>query len=453
MKKIVTAMGNDTLNNELKKFSNYNLNDEDLYYQEAVIDMLSEEKSDVLVVSSLLQGQFEFGEFVEKIRKFDKNIRIIVIADEMNDFLRRKLNDKDVTDIFLDDSVSVSDIIDAINREESLLMKYSKKKEIDEERARIEKIMAGNIKTEKVSEEKSQYEEHNENKNIQHIVVNEITQKQEVITISGTNGSGKSTFLTNFSKVLRQNTKAKILLIDLDTLSGNLDELLDIHKVPQNVEVLIDDDKKCGLNYAAELISRNRFDTNVFDELVINMDGIDVLTGNTSLHYCQNVLMEKYYDKILECAKEKYDFVLIDTSSNIFLDSTKWALVHSNRVFFVTENNFISMKKASQLLSVFTENWKIWKSKIEIIINKYRDNGIEADVVEKVLEGYKVIGTIRSCEEENEQHYINILESINYIPKKSLITKILSIKTFDGFLARNNRDVKVRGKEIIRDAN
>lgn len=443
MKKIVTAMGNETLNNELKKYTKYDLYENDLYYQEAVIDVLTECNYDILIVSALLQGQFEFGEFVEKIRRVDKTIRIIVITDELNDFLKRKLNDCNIVDIFFDDRVVLTEIVDAIDREEPLLQKYTKLK---------------NESMQKVLENKNERYENNVTNNKDSntdipIIVNEIIQKQEVIVISGTNGSGKSTVAANFSKVLSGKTSSKILLIDLDTLNGNLDEILDIHKVPQNVEIILDENKKCGLNYAVELISKNRFDTNILDEIVINVGCIDVLTGNTSLHYCQNVLTEEYYNKILECAKEKYDFIVIDTSSNIFLDSTKWSLQQASRVFFVTENNYVSMKKTSQLISVFTDNWKIWKNKIEVIINKERTSGIEYEVIERILSDYKVIGKIRNDEESDESQYIKILETINYIPKQSIISKLLSKRYIDLFPMKSFSSVKVKRNEVMRNAN
>ncbi len=414
MKRILTAMGNEALNKALMRFSKYDLNEKDLFYQEAVIDALIEEKYEVLLVSSLLQGQLEFYDFIEKVRRMDSLMRIIIVCDEIDDYFKRKMAEYKIVDLFIDDNVSLEEIIDAIDREEPLKKKYinSLKDEID-----------------KVSETKTNYDaEIHNNEALNSIIFEEVTQKQEVIVINGTNGSGKSTFATNFSRTLAKRTTSKILLIDFDTLNGNLDELLDIHKVPQNVEILMDNDKKCGLNYVAELISKNRFDINVFDDLVIKDSGIDILTGNTSLYYCQNVLSEEHYNKILSCAKEKYDFIIIDSSSNVFLDSTKWALQQATRVFFVTENNYISMKKATQLINIYTNSWKIWKNKIEIIINKYRASGIEIDLIEKILNEYKIVGKIKNGEENDENAYLKVLENIRYIPKVNIINKILANK-------------------------
>ena len=435
MKKIITAMANYTLNNELQRYNNYEVIENDLFYQEAVLDIITEEKFDVLVVSALLQGQLEFGDFIEKVRKIDKTMRIIVVTDEISSSLKRKLNENDIVDIFEDSDVQIPDIIDAIDREEPIRKRYeilneeNKKYEYDKNCITKEEVKN---KASEFYEIKREIKEKNNRYNAR---IN-ITQKQEVIAISGINGSGKSTIAANFARVLSGKTTSKVLLIDLDTLNGNIDEILDINKIPQNVEINIDENKKCGLNYAVELISKNRFDANVFDELVINIGTIDVLTGNTSLHYCQNVLCEEHYNKILECAKEKYDFIVIDTSSNIFLDSTKWALGQANRIFFVTENNYISMKKSAQLISVFTDTWGIWKDKIELIVNKENVSGIESEVIKKILKDYEIIGKIKYGEEELEISYSRILETINYIPNTNILSRLFSVKSID-FLNSN----------------
>ena len=42
MKRILTALGNPTLNQELKKYSKYEVVSDDLFYQEAVLDFIKE---------------------------------------------------------------------------------------------------------------------------------------------------------------------------------------------------------------------------------------------------------------------------------------------------------------------------------------------------------------------------------------------------------------------------
>lgn len=437
MKKIITAMGNETLNRELMKYAKYDLLIGDLFYQEAVLDKITGEKYDVFVTSSLLQGELDFYDFIVKLKRIDSTMRIIVVADEIDDFFKRKMNDFGIVDIFLDSSVNISEIIDSIDREEPISTKIEYENKIN---------------SAKVSEEiKKNYIDQNYI-NQSSFVVENVTQKQEVIVFNGTNGSGKTTIAGNFSKILAKKTSAKILLIDLDTFSGNIDEIFDISKIPLNVDLMMDLDKKCGLNYAAELISKNRFDSNVFDELVIRSDGVDILTGNTSLYFCQNVLNDVHYKAILDVAKEKYDFIIIDTSSNIFLDSVKWAIQEASRVFFITENNYISMKKASQLIDIYTNSWKVWKNKIKIIVNKEKGSGIDLEIVSKIFADYQLLGSIKDNEENVENSYIKILETIKYIPKTNLLNRIL-LNRRPNYQFNNVNNYKTQRNGVVSSAN
>ena len=263
-------------------------------------------------------------------------------------------------------------------------------------------------------------------------------------------GARQSTVTFNLSKRLKERSDSKILVIDFDTLSGNIDELFDINKIPQNVELNIDIDKKCGLNYAADLIRKNRFDANVFEEIVINKNGVDILTGNTSLYYCQDVLCEKIYEKIIEVAKEKYDFIILDTSSNIFLDSTRWCLQKATKIMFVIENNYLNIKKASQLLDIIINTWGVLKKKINIIINKESLKGVSIDLIENILDGYKVIGKIKNSSGVEENVYDKILENIKFVPKTKIKDKFVIISNN----IKNACDRKIiKKKEVINDAN
>jgi len=406
MKRILTALGNSTLNNELKKYSKYDIVSEDLFYQEAVLDVLKKETVDVIVISGLLQGQERIVDFLKEVKKIAIVTRIILIVDTISDEDKNILISKGIFDILYDNEVEISDVIDAIDREAPINIKKQLEIELLRERSFSEQTVR----------------EKNEKFNVSNEPLVKI-QKQEVITVFGTSGAGKSCIITNLVKSFAKKTKAKILLIDLDTLNGNLDELLNVSRVPENVEILIDEDKKCSINYIADLVSKNRFDVNVLDELIIDCGGFDFISGNTSLHYCQNVLNENCYNKLLEAAKEKYDFIFIDTSSNIFLDSTKWALQEANRVLFIAGNSNIELKKSVQLFEVIFNMWNVWKNKVQIVLNNINASGIDGEVFTEVSK-LKVIGNIKQNQYEHEDAYDQILETLEYIPKKTLIEKI-----------------------------
>lgn len=431
MKRIITAMGNSILNNELRKYAKYDVLFEDVFCQDILLSKMEKCEYDVLIISGLLQGQWNLEEFVEKIRKKNNTVRVIVVTDEIDSTTKKLLERNNILDIFIDSTVEIQNIIDAIDREENIRKKYEM---INENVA--EYSFEKSVVPEEINKE-SNYK----------FIVEKAVQKQEIIAISGINGSGKSTIAINLCKSLSGKSDAKILLIDLDTLNGNLDEILNIDRFPTNIEMVMDEDKKSGINYACELIMKNRFDSNVFDELVIDAGGFDVLTGNTSLHYCQNILKEEYYENILKCSKEKYDFIIIDTSSNIFIDSTKWALQAATKVLFVIESNYVSFKKMQQFIHVITNIWGIWKQKIEIIVNKKNKNLIDNEVIVQISDGLKIAGEIKLNEENNLISYEKILSNINYIPKKGIKEKISEIKK-NFFATANKMD-----REVITNVN
>ena len=399
MKKIITALGNPTLNEELSKYSKYDVLSQDIVYQEGVIDFLSSNEADVVIVSGILQGQFSIAEFGNELRNANKFCRIIFIVDTISEDEKNVLISKGIFDILYDDKSDIPDVIEAIDREEPINIKAQIQNEVNELKAELER-------------------------NSQNQIVKNITeiQKQEIIGVFGTAGSGKSSVLVNVVNNLSKKTKAKILLIDFDTINGNLDEILKVNKIPSNIELIMDEDKKCGINYAADLCFKNRLDTNVLDEIVISVNGFDFLSGNTSLHYCQNVLNEDFYNYLIKCAKEKYDFIFLDLSSNIFLDSTKWALRECTKVLFVTENTDICLKKSIQLLDVVFNNWNVYKEKFKLVINR-AEKGIDADIFSDVLKVQKIAVIKEGSINEIEQ-YNKMFETLHYIPKKSIIERI-----------------------------
>lgn len=180
MKKIITAMGNEVLNVELKKYSKYDVLCEDLICQDYVVSRLPKSEADVLVISGLLQGRWNLEEFVQKIRKENNKIRIIVVTDEIDVTTKKILNDLNVLDIFLDSSVEVQDIVEAIDREETIKKKYEMVAEVQEE------YKVDNYKDENNEDIPKIKSEINFRKNV---VIEKAIQKQEVIAIAGVPGS------------------------------------------------------------------------------------------------------------------------------------------------------------------------------------------------------------------------------------------------------------------------
>ena len=83
MKKIITALGNPTLNNELRRYEKYDVIAEDMLYQEALLDFLNNEEADVIIISGLLQGDKSPIEFAESVKEKCFSARVILIVENI----------------------------------------------------------------------------------------------------------------------------------------------------------------------------------------------------------------------------------------------------------------------------------------------------------------------------------------------------------------------------------
>ena len=101
-------------------------------------------------------------------------------------------------------------------------------------------------------------------------------------------------------------------------------------------------------------------------------------------------------------------------------------------------------------MNVITDSWGVWKEKIEIIVNKETSKGIESEVIKKILNSYELIGKIKYDEENMEASYLKILETINYIPKVSILSRFFMNKRQE--VMESNR-IPISKKEAIINAN
>ena len=84
---------------------------------------------------------------------------------------------------------------------------------------------------------------------------------------------------------------------------------------------------------------------------------------------------------------------------------------NSDICLFLTEGNLVEIKKAKNWLNIYTNEWKIIKNKIHILINKYQEDGIEDNILKNIFSGYNIMGKIKL----NKKY--NLLINTNYQKK------------------------------------
>lgn len=230
---------------------------------------------------------------------------------------------------------------------------------------------------------------------------NEFFQKQikeenkkmenKIISIIGSSGVGKSIFTSNLSLAFKNE---KILIIDFDILNKSIKTIFGVkQKVAEEKEI---------------------WGNNNLDNLIIKLSkNVDLISGIDVMFKDGDKQKKEKIITILENLKNKYEVIVLDTSSECFLDYTKEIVKYSDFSIFLVEANLIELKKAKRLLDIYVNEWRINKEKINIIFNKYNKKSIDNNILKKLFSDFNILGYLKL--NENYNYIIN--KNINYISK------------------------------------
>ena len=423
MKKIITAIGTNDLNEELKKEEEFIILKNDIPYQEGVIDILNKNQDiDFLIISELLPGKYNIKELINKIKVINPIINIFIILEKENEELEYFLYTKNVLNIFYNNSIEIKDIIEIIknfNYSIKHIIKHEKPNNNQINDNRNIKSINNNILNIISREQNDKFKIKKLLKNLlsKNKLIEKNNKENNIICISGTCGVGKSIFSVNLAKTyVRGNNK--ILIIDFDILNNSLHTILGVKKYSKKVQ------EKIKNNDVLKSLK--------IEDLVIKINSkIDLISGINLLFDSKYKISCQKIKSILETLKKKYNKIIIDTSSECFFDYTKELMKYSNFNIFITEANLIDIKKSKRLLNIYVNQWQIPKENINILFNKYNKNSIDIEILKQVFSDFKLIGKLdnnleynllinennrRNLKKELEKEYKKIdkiLESIN----------------------------------------
>ncbi len=457
IKNILTAVGNPILNDEIKKINGLTIINNDIQYQDGIFEILELKKEiDFIIISQLIPGNLELEELVEKIKKINPKIKIILILEKNNDKLEENLMKKGVYKIFFDNKIEIKEIIEIIS-EENKMEKYNEeiRKEIDELKEFIKnnnKINEKNLSNNEIRKCKKKNKEKNNkiiisknnkinslkrimsnkkinignkinfnNKIINNInqknfinkIIDEDTKKNKIISILGNNGSGKSVFSVMLAKALKKYCE-KILIIDFDILNNSLHTILGVNKYSEEIKKIMKNN-----NYKKDEIK--------IENLIININKkMDLISGINLIFDSDNKISEEKLKKIMEKLLEYYDVIIIDTTSECFFEYTKEIIKMSNQSIFLTEANLLEVSKSKRLLEMYYTNWNIEKSKINIVFNKFNIKSIDINLLKNLYSDYNILGYIRLKNDYNmiiNENVKNINEKNNMLKKYEFVWK------------------------------
>lgn len=91
MKKVITAIGDKTLNSVLRNMENITIENNDIQYQEGIIEALEKYQDiDIIILSQAIIGSYEIEDLLRMIVMLRKDINIILIVDNIFENVENK---------------------------------------------------------------------------------------------------------------------------------------------------------------------------------------------------------------------------------------------------------------------------------------------------------------------------------------------------------------------------
>jgi len=168
----------------------------------------------------------------------------------------------------------------------------------------------------------------------------------------------------------------KILIIDFDILNNSIHTILGVKKYPKKL---------------------NNFDNlKIFDLIIKINKKIDLISGINLIFNNKNKINYEKLKSMIEELLEKYDAIIIDTTSECFFEYTKEIINVSNKCVFLTEANLSEISKSKRFLEIYYKNWNIKKEKIKIIFNKCNKNIIKNIILKNIYSEYEILGYLKN---------------------------------------------------------
>jgi len=207
----------------------------------------------------------------------------------------------------------------------------------------------------------------------------ELQRDPQIISVFSTKGGvGKTTIAANLAISLAQETRKRVIIVDLDLQFGDVAVMLNV--IPKRT--------------ITELIQDiNQMDRELLEGyLVTHPTGVKVLPCPTRPEYAE-LITGSHIEKILGVLKQNYDYIVIDTPPS-FNETTLTALDLCHQILLIVGLDLPTIKNVKLGLEVMDSLHL--KGKARLILNRSsNDIGIRCEDMEESL-GLKVAAHIPS---------------------------------------------------------
>src|ERR1700722_307259 len=185
--------------------------------------------------------------------------------------------------------------------------------------------------------------------------------------LPGKAGSGSSTVVLHTARILAQELKRRVLVIEGDLHSGLLSAMLDV-AVRSSVR--------------EALAEAPHIDSMTWQRCVVTVGGWDVLLTNTEIK--EPVPSWTHYFQILRFAAPKYDLILVDLPE-VVNSATAEIVRRARGVYVVSTPEFASLKLSKQRC-LELDHWGVDHGRIYALLNRGHRTDIGPKEAERILE-------------------------------------------------------------------
>ena len=370
----------------------------DIQYKDAIIDVLNENNNiDIIFINENIPGDISDEKLIKLIKENNEKIKIIYILEKQNKNKEIFLKEKNIYDIYYNEDININKIIEIINNKSNYQQLNS--------------------------------EEENNNE-INNLIIKNNNIKNKIITISGPANVGKTNFIINLFKIIKNK---KILIIDFDINKQNIYTFLGIEKNSEIINNLI------SQNYNSE----NKFNLNNYIIKLNNnkflISGLDLL----SYFFNQNneEKLNAFFQIFLNNIKNNYDLILFDIGSENNKKINKIIFKKSDFNILLMEGNLIGINK----LKKYIENNNYIKEP-NLIINKKDNYCIDKNIIKRFF-NYNILGEIKY-----KKIYSNLINrNYNYFYNLKNGLKKEYVKIYNNLNVNNNenKNNNIKIKKII----
>jgi len=212
---------------------------------------------------------------------------------------------------------------------------------------------------------------------------------------------------------------AKVALVDLNLLTGDISTFLDVNP-----------------SYTLSSVTNNiaRLDANfLMGVMTRHSSGPYVLTEPTELDDAINITPEQV-NRLLHFLKGIFDYVVVDCGGQL-AGCTMSILENANLIFFTTVLSLPAIKTSKRYLTAM-ERKGIRKDRLKLIVNRYLPKAdIQVKDAERVL-GYSVFTALPN-------DYENVIASVNKgIPLVKLLPRAPATRAFANLVEQTKLEIK-----------